>query len=122
MATEARTEQATSSGRLPEGELGSSYICDPANAATLREHTLDVSNTNMVSGTGRTPVKATISDQELAEVEKRRGPVVVAPDPSGLPENREFAGLSPGHTPEEMRAAHAASTESEPEPVAEPVV
>lgn len=114
MATSTKDAPVTSSGRLPAGELDTAWACDPANAASLREHTLDVSNTQFKSGTGRTPVKATISDAEIADVEARRGPVVVAPDPSGLPENREFASLSPGHTPEEMRAAIAAAPPETP--------
>lgn len=112
--TDPVTETPPETRRLPDGELTSAMICDPANAGLLRAHTLDVSNTQFASGTGLTPVKGTTPAAEVAEIEKTR-PVVVAPDPSGLPQNRELAALSPGHTPEEMGAAPAATPESPPE-------
>jgi hypothetical protein len=58
-------------------DIGPEYIRD--HPEELRARTLDTSNTNPVSGTGKTPVKASVHDDEVARLQAEGHDVVKAP-------------------------------------------
>lgn len=59
------------------GDITPAYIRD--HPEELRARSLDVSNVNLESGTGKLPLKGAVGDDEVKRIVEDHGDVVVAP-------------------------------------------